>query len=539
MGYVFDQGNVNTTALVTPGAYIQLDPPDGGVSFTQSNGIGQVGSAIYGPVDVACGPFGDTGSAAALFGQFNADLYQSDPFDLMRGVMQALGEAQTTVSIADWLVRITDGTDEAASVTLMDTQQSAVAGGTLPAKYTGSGGDLHKITIASGLMLPNSVPSFNVTLFTTLSGGVQSETYFNIPGSASGPSAFWANFQKALAQGNQSRGPSALCGALTSVSNTAHNPALGTFNFTGGTDGRSGLTSASFFGSDVQGNRQGVFALRGLPIVPAFFQCCGLYDETKFATLQQLTYQEIMRVVLPFETGISTTDAVAARAANGISDKRVMYAKDWIYWTDPVSGKVLFTDPVAILIGRMAALSPELSPLNEQVYTVVGTEHPAVYPGDEIGLLEQNGILVICNPCLGNPYFGISTGNTTSLNSIEQPIEYSRFQDWIGLTFAATLNKFVGKKQGLYDPDNTRQKCKQLVDDTMYELYENEQIVDWTSQVDAVLNTPTTIQQGYLKGKLKYVPFSTVKFVLLEIATTKSLNPGQALAAAYAQQNQQ
>lgn len=533
-GFVFDQGNLNTAALTTPGAYIQLDNPSGGINLQQSNAIALVGSGSYGPVNQATGPFGDDGSAAGWFGEFNYKLWQNDPFDLMRGVMQALGEAQTTASLAAWLVRITDGTDEAASVTLEDTQGTPVAGITIPARFTGSGGNLHAVQITTGAGANN----FNVTFFSTYSGAVQSETFFNIPGSASGASPFWANLQTAMLQGNSSRGPSWLMGVPSGVSNSAHNPALGTFFLSGGTDGRSGLTSASFFGSDTPGGREGVYCLRGLPVVPRFFCCCGLYDTTKFANLYQLTFQEIMRVILPNGAGTSTPQAITNRNTVGISDKRVMWSKSWIYWTDPVSGQTLFTDPVPLMIGRIASLSPELSPLNVPTISVVGTEHPAVYPADEIGLLEQNGILEIANPCLGSPFFGFVTGNTTSLNPISQPYEYASLEDWIGINFAYSLQQFVGKKQGLYDPDPTRSNCKTVVDQTMYALYLDQMIVDWTSQIDAKLNDPVSIQRGYLKGRLKYVPFGTVKFVVLEIATALSLSPGQALAASFAQAQQ-
>jgi hypothetical protein len=487
-------------------------------------------------VNTPLGPFGTIGDAAGAVGQFDANKYLADPYDLMRGVMQALGEGQTSASLADYLVRITDGTDIAATVTLMDTTTgTAVAGITIPAKWTGTGGNLHKVIISQGV--PNgSILSFNVTFVSTYSGAQQSETFYNIPGAAAASvSPFWANLEARIIGGDSSRGPSALMGAGTSVSNTAHNPALGTFPLTGGTDGRSTVTDANFFGSDVIGNYQGVYALQGLPVVPSFFQCCGLNNSSDFANLQQVCTNEIMRTVIPFPAGTTTAAAITARNSAGISDKRVMYAKDWIYWKDPISGKLLFTDPVSVLIGKMGALPPNLSPLNKQVLTVVATEHQGVYAAAEIGVLEQNGILVIANPCLGNPYFGIMTGNTTSLNPISQPIEYSRLQDWIGLNFASILGQFVGQPQGVYDPDPTRSACKTIIDKFMYGLYQSSIIVDWFSACNAALNNPTTVQQGYLNATLNYVPFGTVKFVVLKLGTSTSLNPGQALAAAYAQ----
>ena len=527
MGFIFDEGNLNVSALNTPGAYVQLMNPLGQPNLTPSNAIAIAGTASWGPVNQAQGPFGDVGAASSMFGLFNANLFLTDPYDLMRAVMQAMPQGQTPVSLNMWLTRISDGTDAAASKTLKDvTPDTALDGITLPAKYTGVGGNTIQITIAAA----GAANRYNVTITASFGGQTISETYLNIAGSASGASPFWTNLRNALTQGNQSRGPSQLIGTPTSVSATALNPAVGTFTLTGGTDGRSSVTSSTFFGSDVVGNRQGIYSFRGLPIVPAYVYCAGMTDQTKFATIQSFCLSEVMRAVLPFASGTSTSTALSSRSSLGIADKRICYAKDWIYWTDPISGKTLFTDPVAIMIGRAASLSPELSPLNKQVYGVVGTEHPHQYPADEVGQLNSNGIWVIANPCLGSSFFGITSCSTTSLNPVEQPVEYQRLKDYIGIQFATILGKFVGQKQGPYDPDATRAACKSNIDSAMEQMRRGNLLVDWKSKCDAQLNPPNSVQAGYMRAELTYVPYSTVKFVVLNLATSASLSAGQAFA---------
>jgi hypothetical protein len=185
-------------------------------------------------------------------------------------------------------------------------------------------------------------------------------------------------------------------------------------------------------------------------------------------------------------------------------------------------------------MGRAASLSPQLSPLNKQVYTVVGTEHPLQYPADEIGLLNSNGIWVIANPCLGSPFFGIASASTTSLNPIEQPVEYERLKDYIGIQFASALGQFVGDPQGMTDPDPTRSACKSDIDVLMGTFFEDGLIVDWESECDANLNNPSSIQAGYMKATLTYIPFYTVKYVVLNLATSNALSAGQAFALAQA-----
>lgn len=531
MGFIFDQGNLNLSSLTVPGAYVQLMNPSGLATPGPSNAIAIAGTASWGPVNEAQGPFGELDSVFSMYGQFDAAKFLADPYDMMRPVMQALQQSQTDQGLNIWCNRISDGTDAAAEVTLQDvTSETALDGITLPAKYTGTGGNTIKVIVAAA----GPANMFNVTIVASFGGQTQSETYFNIAGSASGASPFWSNLNLAILNGNDSRGPSQLIGTPTDVSTTALNPAVGTFTLAGGDDGRDDVESADFFGSDVIGNRQGIYAFRGLPIVPAYVYCAGMTDTTKFATIAAFCNQEIIRAVVPLAKGTSTSSAVTARSDNGISSKRFMYAKDWIYWVDPISGKTLFTDPVAIMIGRAASLSPEISPLNKAVQGVIGTEHPKQYPSDEIGMLNTNGIWVICNPCLGSAYFGIASASTTSLNPIERPVEHDRLKDYIGIQFASTLQKFVGEKQGTYDPDRTRSACKSEIDSMMALFKDGDILVDWQSQCDAKINSPNSIQAGYMRAKLTYLPYFTVRYVILDLATSNRLSAGQALALAEA-----
>lgn len=536
MGFVFDQGNLNVSALTIPGAYVELMTPTGLALPGPSNAIAILGTASWGPVNQPLGPFGDIGSAQAALGQFNVNLWLNDQYDVMRAAMQALAEAQTTASLNMWLSRITDGTDLAATLTLKDTTSgTALNGITMPAKYTGIGGNTIQVLVAAA----GPANTYNITFVASFGGAAISEIFLGIKGATGANSPFWANLNNAILNGNQSRGPSQLIGTPTGVSSTAKDPATGNYILTGGTDGRSGVTSANFFGSDVIGNRQGIYAMRGLPIVPAYIYCAGMTDNTKFANIQAFCLTEIVRAVLPFPASTSTSTATGLRTTLGISDKRVCYAKDWIYWTDPISGQTIFCDPVAIMIGRAASLSPQLSPLNKQVYTVVATEHPQQYPSDEIGLLNTNGIWVICNPCLGSPFFGIASASTTSLNPIEQPVEYERLKDYIGIQFATILGQFVGDPQGPFDPDDTRSACKNDIDSAMTLLYLGGLIATdedgkpgWKSQCDMKNNTPLTIQAGYMHARLDYIPYSTVKYVVLNLGTTATFTAAQALTAA-------
>lgn len=517
-GTVFDEGNVNTAALTVPGAYTQIMADNtGNATLNPSNVIALVGAGKWGQVGKVM-PWSSSGDAGLYYGQYDASL--ADPYDLMQRVLQAFQNAQTQASLTVLTVRITDGTDLAASVPLLDTTaMTPIHGIVLTGKYTGTGGNSIKVIVSNGA----GTGLYNVTIIATFGGATNTEQYTNLPGVGAG--VFWTNLANALTQGQANvRGPSQLV-VPSAVSGSAIAPVVNTYTLTGGTDGRSGLTSSSFFGSDVIGNRQGIYALRGQKqLKPAYLGCCGLTDSSKAATLLSFSQQETVRVLFPFPIGTDTTTAVSDKQTNGIADKRFIYLKDWLFWADPVSGVQLLTDPMGLAIGRLGCLSPELSPLNKSVAGVAGSERTTEYPDDEIGLLHTNGILVIANPIEGGAQWGFLTGRSTSLNPNEAPIERSRLQDYIAQQGNGICGQFVGDKQGLTDPDDTRAACKGALDD-MFQRLQRAKIIDqsgpgqpgFVTVCDAILNTTASIRARYMIANAWYRPYGGVDFVLVNL----------------------
>src|SRR4051812_30767844 len=106
---IVQQGSINTTALIVPDLIIQIVPP----SWTLLNGVptnilGIVGTANWGPVNspvIASG----VADPARQFGPM-----QARKFDL--GTAVAAAALQGAANFR--LVRVTDGTDVAASTTI-------------------------------------------------------------------------------------------------------------------------------------------------------------------------------------------------------------------------------------------------------------------------------------------------------------------------------------------------------------------------------------------------------------------------------------
>jgi hypothetical protein len=115
-------GAINPTALIVPGLYVQIVPPQllllNGVP---TNVVGLVGSASWGPVNSPTG-FGTMAQYAATFGPVIART-----FDM--GTAAALAVLQGAQAFVG--VRVTDGTDAAAlnAVSASDSVKSVTVGG--------------------------------------------------------------------------------------------------------------------------------------------------------------------------------------------------------------------------------------------------------------------------------------------------------------------------------------------------------------------------------------------------------------------------
>ena len=125
---IVQQGTVNTTALIVPDLYVQIVAPQNLVlNGVPTNLIGVVGSASWGPLNQPV-IVGSMTEYAQCFGAIQARKY-----DMGTAVATAVQQGAQAFRC----VRVSDGTDSAASVTYMPsgTEPSIIAA----ALHTGSG----------------------------------------------------------------------------------------------------------------------------------------------------------------------------------------------------------------------------------------------------------------------------------------------------------------------------------------------------------------------------------------------------------------
>jgi hypothetical protein len=424
---IYQQGELNTTALVVPDLYVQIVAPQNLVlNGVPTNVIGMVGSASWGPVNqpVVIGTMADY---AASFGPIMVRQY-----DMGTNVATAVQQGASNFRC----VRVTDGTDTAAQYAIGFSD--GVYAAMLTAIHTGSLGNRMVVSLA-----PSSSP--NTWQLTVALPGQVPEVYSNILA----PSAptFWQNLVNAVNLGNGPlRGPSQLAVATLGTATTTLPAALSGQTLLGGADGASNLTAASLVGQDTL-PRTGMYALRS--------QGCGIgmladaYDSTQWTTQAEGVY-----MVLVGPPGDTITDAVTVIQQAGLDSysAKLMFG-DWVYWNDQVNGLIRLVSPQGFVVGRLGNLSPEQSSLNKPLYSVVGTQISGVpnsgqsttYSDAELQTLFQAGIDVIANPQPGGSYWGVRCGHNTSSNPATNGDNYARMTNYIAATLAAGMGGFVGQ----------------------------------------------------------------------------------------------
>ena len=425
MTQIVQQGAINTTALIVPDLYVQIVPPQTLLlNGVPTDILGVVGTAPWGPVGSAT-IVGNMGDYAQAFGTIIPRTY-----DMGTQIATAVQQGAQNFRC----VRVTDGTDTAASVNVLSSSV------TFTALYTGS--------VGNGLTISVSYGSQTGTYKVVVSlAGTAPEVYDNITGSGN---ALWVAMASAINSGiGPLRGPSQLITATAGTTTTA--PSVASYTFSGGSDGATNITTAILLGQDTA-PRTGMYALRG--------QGCGialladLYDSTSWTAQVAFALSEGLYIILVGPPNDNILNAISVKATTGVDSyaAKMMFG-DWIYWVDSVNGLTRLVSPQGFAAGRLANLSPEQSSLNKQIYGVVSSQKsgapggPAqsTYASADLEALIGAGIDVISNPQPGGNYWGVRGGHNTSSNASINGDNYTRLTNYIAATLAAGMGGYVGQ----------------------------------------------------------------------------------------------
>lgn len=394
---------------------------------------------------------------------------------------------------------------------------------TLDAIYTGVLGNQVQVLLQAGTVTGSWTASV-----VPPSGIGLTEVFPNLSGTG-----FWGALQNAINFGISGvRGPSLTVKAV-GANNAVGAPSAGTTSLSGGTDGRTGVVTATLLGSDTAFPKTGLYALRGLKPAVGIVWIVGSTDQVLPTSLKAFGTSEGCSTLFPFATGTTTAVATAAVATIGVRDASFAYAKDWIYWFDSINNQLRLNSPVPVIAGTWATYSPEQSPGNKPVSMIVGTDrNPPNQPGipyteSEIAQLEAAGILLITNPIPAGQVWGIRHGQSTSLLASTTPLEWWRLTAYLARSFAGTLGQFVDQLQSQQPNDPVRNAIKLQLNTFLATLKGNRQIDNYvtictfSSSASAKpgngMNTPASVAQHYLYAMVQITYLSSIRFFILSL----------------------
>lgn len=501
---VFPQGAINTTALVVPDVYVQIVPPsDNFINGLPTNILGIVGTAQWGPVNAAV-----TVSSLADYVQKFGNV-QPRKYDLGTAVWGAVLNGANNMRC----VRVTDGTDAAATATL------GTNGVIVTARYTGTLGNSVSIALATG----SQAGTWKATVSLP---GLVPEVFDNI-GFGLTANALWVAIATALNNGTSAlRGPSQLVVAAAGAGTGA--PTAGSTTLTGGLDGATTITSTVLIGQDTT-TRKGMYALRSSGASVAMLADAD--DPTTWTLQVAYGLAEGTYMIATGPSGDTITNAVAAKATAGIDSYTMkLLFGDWCYFNDTVNGQTRLISSQSFVAGRLSALSPEQSSLNKPLYGIVGTQKSyqnATYSSADLQTLAQAGIDVVANPIPAGNSFGVRIGRNTSSNAVINGDNYPRLTNYIAYTLSGGMGIYVGRLQS----PAVRNQAQATLNAFLANLWNQGMIGDasdatkqpFSVVMSALNNLPSRVALGYLQADVRVTYLSVITQLLINVEGGQSV----------------
>lgn len=504
---VYQLGQLNTTALAAPNVYVQIVPP----KTRYINGVptdiyGIVGVASWGPVNSPT-LVGSPSDGQRLFG-----VQQVRKYDLASAI--AIGFQVGAYN--QRIVRVTDGTDVAATVSLMDINGTPAIGATLTGIYTGTVGNTVTAAVTSGTK--QSTFKLTVTL-----PGYTPEVFDNIAGTGAG---LWTALVSAVNNGQSgTRGPSQLVVASAGAGTAAPNTTA-TYTLSGGTDGVTTLTDAVMVGVDGT-TRKGMYSLRGTGA--SVLNLVDVTDSTQWTAMNAFASVEGMYAVTQGPAGASYSTVSTSLNTAGVDSYALkVMVGDWDYWQDNVSGQTRMMAPASFMAAKIASQAPHLSTLNKPISGIVGTQRVLQnqpYSGAEIGAIVGARLDLISNPSPGGNYYAGQTGRNVSSNPATCGDNYTRMTNYIAYTLAASFGWVIGQLQ----TTDLRTTAKASMDNFLSNLEQQAMIGDvnggaaFSVQINKSNNPDSRVALGYLQADVQVKYLSVVFDFLINLEGGQSV----------------
>lgn len=509
MSQVVQAGSINTSSLLAPGVIVQILPPSQSIiNGVPSDIMGVVGSAQWGlkNTPVICGSMNE------YVRNFGA------PLNVLHDMGTHVYAASLTGATNFTCVRVTDGTDVAASKPILDiTTPTGVAGMTATAIYTGVLGNSIQLTISAG-SAPGSYKVL-VALPSNLSAGRVPEEFNNITGSGA---TLWANIVSAINTGQSSvRGPSQLIRATIGTGILA--PAAATYTLTGGLNGGV-VTSANLIGVDVS-PRTGMYALRGSQASVGML--ADLYDAATYADQDAFSISEGIFMHLVGPAGQTLAAAKTAKDTAGLDnyDSKFLVG-DWVYLFDSFNGLTRMISPQGFACGRKVSLAANQSALNKPIRGIIGTQTTMTggsYSNPDVVFACENGLDFIYNPSPGGKYYSLQTGQNTSSETLTRMDNYTTLTNYLAYSIAGGVGGFIGRLQ----TPTVRDEAKSTLLSFLSNLfsagfigdvnYPNDFARACSVILNASNNPSEAVAAGYMQADVQVVDYAVIRNFIVNL----------------------
>ncbi|MFZ6727344.1 phage tail protein [Undibacterium sp. MH2W] len=498
---VVQQGSINTTALWVPDVYTQIVAPNNYLlNGLPTNVIGFVGTASWGPVNAPT-KVSSMPSYNQNFGNVMPRLY-----DMGTAVWAAVLNGANNINC----VRVTDGTDTAATATL--TAASAADATAIAAAINAGSSALRgpsQVVVASA-----STTTVTITAKYTGSTG-------NTITASIGPASKVSQTRVVISL------PGMLPESFDNLGAASASPASVTL--AGGTDGATNITSSVLVGVDTI-PRKGMYALRNTGTSIAALVDCS--DTTSFTAQVAYGLSEGTYMVGVTPAGDTIANAVSTKATAGIDSYTFRYMfGDWILFNDTINNVQRLISPQGFVVGRMSALSPEQSLLNKPMQGIVATQSTLqnkIYAEADLQTLAQAGISVITNPIPAGNMFGDRIGCNSSSNQVINGDNYTRLTNYIAYTVNAGMGLYIGKLQ----TPKARADAQGTINAFLGALWKQGMIGDvnnptqqpFSVQLNAANNPANRVALGYMQIDVAVTYLSVITKLILNIQGGQSVS---------------
>ena len=508
---VIQEGAVNTSALIVPDIYVQiLSPRHSLLNGVPTNILGIIGTASWGPKDSPV-----TISSAADYDKWFGPVL-TDIHDLGTAVSVAVMNGANNMRC----VRVTDGSDLAASASILDdTAPAAVEGVLLVAKYTGSVANTFEVKVESG----SKVGTYKITIARP---NYIPEIFDNIGGTAN---QLWVNMADAINNGqsgvrSRSELVTATVGAATGL------PKLDTYDMTGGDDGILSVGETQMLGTD-GATRTGMYALRNTQASIAFLH--GLTETTSWSDQASFGLSEGIYMILSGESGQydDIDAAITAKQNAGIDSYAAkVLLGDWCYYNDVVNGQLRLISPQAYVGGRMSNLIPAQSTLNKPIYGLVATEATdakKTYSNADLDKMVRGGLDVITNPAPGGHFFAVRIGHNSSSNNVIWGDNYTRMTNYIAYSMNDGMGRYVGAliTRDTWDSaaGTLNSFLQAMASATPPLIGDPSGNIPYSVQIDEDNNPPDIVAKGMMIASVKVKYLSVVEVFLINLEGGQSV----------------